>query len=183
MAAGTFIVCIPKPNSLKIEWWAIVTPDRASTVEIFANGDAGPASRPGRFLASSQAFPVVSLTIDDPVTIGSVLDRLIHGAKFRSFAKEPQRQLRPKSESDLLTCCCHVRAGTHGALGFVKLEQPSYHLANGLRDRGEANMAQHDPSSLTSAPVILHCGGTVLSAAIPPALSSYPKIETERQPR
>jgi len=41
-------------------------------------------------------------------------------------------------------------------------------------------MAQCDPSSLTSAPVILHYGGIVLSAAITPALSSYPKIQTER---
>jgi len=41
-------------------------------------------------------------------------------------------------------------------------------------------MAQRDPSSLASVPVILHYGGTVLSAAIAPALSSHPKIETER---
>jgi len=41
-------------------------------------------------------------------------------------------------------------------------------------------MAQCDPSSLTSAPVILHYGGIVLSAGITPALSSYPKIQTER---
>jgi hypothetical protein len=33
MAAGTFVVGIPKPISLKIEWWAIVPPDRASTVD------------------------------------------------------------------------------------------------------------------------------------------------------
>ena len=38
-------------------------------------------------------------------------------------------------------------------------------------------MAQCDPSSLTSAPVILHYGGIVLSAAITPALSRYPKFK------
>jgi hypothetical protein len=44
-------------------------------------------------------------------------------------------------------------------------------------------MAQRDPSSLTSLPVILHHGGTVLSAAIAPALSSYPNLKIERLPR
>jgi hypothetical protein len=67
-----------------------------------------------------------------------------------------------------------------GDLGFVMLEQPRYHLGNGLRDRGRQTMAQHDPSSPAFVPVILHCGGAVLSAAIAPALSSYLKIETGR---
>jgi hypothetical protein len=58
---------------------------------------------------------------------------------------------------------------------FVKLEQPRYHLDNGLRDRDEATMAQRDPSSPTAAPVILRFGSTVLSAAI--AFGSYPKRE------
>jgi hypothetical protein len=40
-------------------------------------------------------------------------------------------------------------------------------------------MAQHDSSSLTPASGILHYGGAILSAAIVPALRSYPKIETE----
>jgi hypothetical protein len=44
-------------------------------------------------------------------------------------------------------------------------------------------MAQHDPSSLTSSPVILHYGGTVLSAVIAAVLSGDPNIETERWPR
>jgi hypothetical protein len=38
-------------------------------------------------------------------------------------------------------------------------------------------MAQRDPSSLTSATVISHYGDTVLSAAIAPALCSYPKLK------
>src|SRR6266403_1110994 len=41
-------------------------------------------------------------------------------------------------------------------------------------------MVQRDPSSLTAAP---HYGGILLPAAIPPALSSYPKVEIERLPR
>jgi hypothetical protein len=43
-------------------------------------------------------------------------------------------------------------------------------------------MARRDPSSLTSAPVILHYGGTGLSVAIAPALSSYPKLQLESNP-
>jgi hypothetical protein len=44
-------------------------------------------------------------------------------------------------------------------------------------------MAQRDSSSLTSVPVMSHYGGTVLFAAITPALNSYTKIESERLPR
>jgi hypothetical protein len=44
-------------------------------------------------------------------------------------------------------------------------------------------MAQRGPSSLTSLPVILHHGGTALSAAIAPALGNYPELKTERLPR
>ena len=62
-------------------------------------------------------------------------------------------------------------------IGFVKAVQPRYHLANGPRDRGEATMAQRDPSSLTSAPANLHCGGTGLSTAAAAAFDSYPKRE------
>jgi len=41
-------------------------------------------------------------------------------------------------------------------------------------------MAQRDPSSLTSLPVILHHTGTALSAAFAPALGSYPKLKIAR---
>jgi hypothetical protein len=41
-------------------------------------------------------------------------------------------------------------------------------------------MAERDPSSLTSLPVILHYGATALSAAITLAISSYPKLKIER---
>jgi hypothetical protein len=44
-------------------------------------------------------------------------------------------------------------------------------------------MVRRDPSSSTSAPVILHYGGTILPAAIEPALIHYPKIQTEGLPR
>jgi hypothetical protein len=44
-------------------------------------------------------------------------------------------------------------------------------------------MAQRVPSSLTSVSVILHYGGTVLSAAVAPGLSGDPNIETERRPQ
>jgi hypothetical protein len=41
-------------------------------------------------------------------------------------------------------------------------------------------MAQRDPSSLTSAPANLHCGGTILSTATAAAFGSYPQREVWR---
>jgi hypothetical protein len=61
------------------------------------------------------------------------------------------------------------------ALGFVKPEQPRYDLGNDLRDRVRRTMAQRDPSTSASAPVILHYGGTVLPAPTEAAFGSYPK--------
>src|ERR1700674_3575684 len=75
-----------------------------------------------------------------------------------------------------------TRAG--GALGFARLKQPRYDTRTTVSAIGVMQtMAQRDPSSLTSLPVILYYGGTALSAAIAPALGSYPRLKIKRLPR
>ena len=53
----------------------------------------------------------------------------------------------------------------------------------GLRDRVRQTMGAARPFITDHRLVISHYGGTVLSAAIAPALSSDPKIENERSPQ
>jgi hypothetical protein len=68
-----------------------------------------------------------------------------------------------------------------GALGFAKLQQRRYDTRTTVCAIGvRQTMAERDPSSLTSLPVILHYGATALSAAITLAISSYPKLKIER---
>jgi hypothetical protein len=81
--------------------------------------------------------------------------------------------VRRRCHADLV--CVAMCQQRRIALGFVKPEQQRYDLGNDLRDRVKRTMAQRDPSSSTSASVILHYGGTVLPALTAAPFGSYPK--------